>query len=888
MKKVFLILLLALLGINSVYSFDITDSSGNEKSYFSLNNPSILVKTSENLTNFTLTYTLSQEIIKEVNLVPCDINYCADVSLLNLIVEQNSSVPEFITFVVNINNQSKEVYLDSKLPEVQFLNSSLNSSLKILTLNFNYSDNSNKIAKIDLYEEINAQNVFLKEVSNLSSYDYVVSSIGNKIFVLKATDFAGNVKETRQIFAVEDIFNPQISSYIITKKDDKISFNFKIIDDHVQKYEISQNNLTLSEYVSGSSIEKTIVLPFNSGNVLFKVYDQNSNTESKTLNLDSTINYKQEAKYSNKKLIEITSNANECTLTKFDSKDVNSKFEKSSNKFSISIYADSVKNYEFEFYCDLNNYREYFKSELYFDNIAPTKPELNLTRTNDGNIEVSWTAGIDNQSGVIFNVFKDSKKIYSGSKSTYLDKEVEYPISYDYYVEAVDEAKNFAKSNEISEVPKKVKIKNEINLKKDQVINYSNFTLNLITDENTNISLFVKNGKTILFEKSLFNFTANSFSQDIMLEEGINEFQLTISDEFGNILKQTYFVTYQIPVVLNEVVQQEVISEKNSSLYKITIAENITDILVPEKAQEFATNVVSNLSSVFIAENKVEEEKVLSYTKVGLFFLFVIFAVLIWHYLFNEDKLRQGIKDLRYLKEKDTLNFFRSKDKNLNSSLENIRKEREQKQHIKQIEEEKNKKEVTKERNEYQSQKFSDISKRDRISDRMFSEDKRKINAIEKRPKPVEQIPVQKEQEEFIDETELMKRHQEKLEKKSSFFDWFKAEEKKNDELLNYLNKEKTKKSWNSKTDFVFKEPVKEVVKKEEPKDNLSLDKANSSEIKTTKVEEKIESKPEPVKNNQIDKKHMLDDYLGKAISKRRSFFAEREVNKDIFKRKSE
>ena len=55
MKKVFLILLLAILGINSVYSFDLTDSQGNEKSYFSLSNSMIKVKTSENLTNFTIT-----------------------------------------------------------------------------------------------------------------------------------------------------------------------------------------------------------------------------------------------------------------------------------------------------------------------------------------------------------------------------------------------------------------------------------------------------------------------------------------------------------------------------------------------------------------------------------------------------------------------------------------------------------------------------------------------------------------------------------------------------------------------------------------------------------------------------------------------------------------
>lgn len=895
MKKVFLILLLALLGLNSVYSFDITDSSGNEKSYFSLNNPTVKIKTSENLTNFTITYTLSNEIVKDVNLVPCDSNYCAEISLLNLIIEQNVSVPDFVNYTITINNQSKEVYFDSKAPEGYFLNSTVNSSQKILTLNFNYSDNLEKIAKVELFEEVNSQSNLLKDVTNLSSYNYLATSIGNKIIVLKITDAAGNIKEIRQVFSIEDIFNPEISSYIIIKKEDKISFSFKVTDDHVQKYEISQNNLTLSEYVTGTNIEKTVVLPFTSGDVEFKVYDQNSNIESKILSLDSKITSKQEAKYSNKKTIEITSNANECILFKFDSKDVNLKFDKSSDKFSISPVIDSVKNYEFEYYCDLNNYRQYFKSEFYFDNIVPSKPEINLTKTKEGYIEITWTEGIDGQGEVFYNVFKDSKKLYSGSKSNYLDKDVEYPNKYEYYVEAVDNAKNFARSEDISEIPNKVRVKNDINLKKEQIVNSPSFTIDLITDENTNISLSIKNSKVIIFEKNYYNFTGKSFKQDVMFEEGVNEIQLTIIDEFSNTLKETYFVTYEIPVVIEEKVEQEIVSEKNNSLYKITIAENITDLLVPERAQDFASNVVSNISTVFISEEKVEEESINSYTKVGLFIFFVIFAVLAWHYLFNEDKLRQKIKDLIYLKEKESFSFFRSKDKNLNSSLENIRKEREQKQHKKLIEEEKKKKEVVKERNEYQSQKFQDISRRDRISDRMFIEDNRRSTVEQKnqiKPQPITKIEAK--DEEFIDENELMRRHNEKIEKKSSFFDWFQKEEKKEDELLNYLNREKTKKSWNSKSDFIFKEPVKVIEKKEEvkvveQKENLSLDKIKVAPIENTSSNEtKVETKQENSKPKEIDKKHMLDDYLGKMISKRKSFFAEKEVNKDIFKRKGE
>ena len=497
-----------------------------------------------------------------------------------------------------------------------------------------------------------------------------------------------------------------------------------------------------------------------------------------------------------------------------------------------------------------------------------------------------WIGGVDNSSQVVFNLFRDSKKIYTGSKSNYVDKEVEYPNVYEYYIEAVDEANNYVKRNSVEEIPKKVKINFEINLKKDQKVTNSNFTINMKVEENSNLSLFIKNQKSILYEKSFDNTTGNIINVEVMFEEGINEIDIEIFDDFNNTLKQTYFVTYEIPEVISEkVVEEAVISEKTSDVYKVTINENITNILVPDKAQKMAQDIVSDISSIFMTEEeKVVEEPVLSYAKVGLFLIFIIFAVIIWNYLFNEDKLRQKVKDLRYIKENNNMAFFRKKDSSLSSSLEKIKEERTKKQVTKLIEDEKKKKVSTKIMTDYEKQKYSDISRRDRISDRIIGTDNRKI--VEEKPK---------KETEFISETELMEKHEKKeVESKSNFFSWFEKKPKKEDSFLDYIQKEKVKKSWDSKSDFIFKEEKKPEPKAEtkvEVKDNLSLDKNTPSQNNVKADEVKI--KPEPavekeinsVNKKEIDRKHMLDDYLGKVISKRRSFFAEKEVNKDIFKR---
>jgi len=230
------------------------------------------------------------------------------------------------------------------------------------------------------------------------------------------------------------------------------------------------------------------------------------------------------------------------------------------------------------------------------------------------------------------------------------------------------------------------------------------------------------------------------------------------------------------------------------------------------------------------------------------------------------------------------MDFFRKKDSSLGSSLEKIKEERKNKQIQRSIEDEKKKKVSTKVMTDYEKQKYSDISKRDRISDRIIGTDNRKT--IEEKPK--------KREPEFISEVELMEKHEKKeTESKSNFFSWFDKKQKKEDSFLDYIQKEKTKNSWNSKTDFVFKEEKKPVVTETivEPKENLSLDKNNSNqnikkdEGQIKKEEVKEETKNNKVNTNEIDRKHMLDDYLGKVISKRRSFFAEKEVNKDIFKR---
>ena len=72
-----------------------------------------------------------------------------------------------------------------------------------------------------------------------------------------------------------------------------------------------------------------------------------------------------------------------------------------------------------------------------------------------------------------------------------------------------------------------------------------------------------------------------------------------------------------------------------------------------------------------------------------------------------EDKLRQKVKDLKYIKESNHMDFFRKKDSTLGSSLEKIKEERKNKQIQRSIEDEKKKKVSTKVMTDYEKQKYS-------------------------------------------------------------------------------------------------------------------------------------------------------------------------------------
>ena len=326
----------------------------------------------------------------------------------------------------------------------------------------------------------------------------------------------------------------------------------------------------------------------------------------------------------------------------------------------------------------------------------------------------------------------------------------------------------------------------------------------------------------------------------IPLEDGVNEIILKVTDEFGNIAEESYFITYAKPVEI-KVVDKPVVIE------------------VP----------IENKTVEVVQENILNQDS--KYGWIWILFWILVLSVFLWYFVFNENRLKERItslykKNKKARPENSPYAVRRHKDEILHKHVQRTKIER-HKRHSEIIEQ----------------------KRRERIKP------VRELSPLEKRK--MEDMDHKRNRDIFHErrtphKREISKEHKPATLKIPKFFTKKKKGDMGNDPFSNYLKKQSIKYSWNSSNHYrqsyyekLKKEELERQRKIEEEKKLLQLEIQEEQEIKRKQQEKK--RKENDIKHGLLKKNKLdLDDYLSSRTKKKRRFyFAQSEVEKDIKKR---
>ena len=800
-----------------------------QKTYFSHNEPLIHIKTPKNISHIKLEFTKNETTYeKNYSLNPCDKSYCVSFSLINFITDKSLPIKSG-EFTISLNSQPKIIYLDADPPKFNITNHTIDNTTKELKIQFNYSDNY-EISKIELYEVSGSKETPIKNLTSQKSYSQKVSKVGLIKLRFKIYDISGNINTHDEIFSIGDIFEPQIEKTMLILKDGSYSLYFKISDDDLQSYRIIQKDLQIEGEIRGETYENTISLPYNEGAAKLVVYDKQSNTKTKTISLKSSISNSYEEKYSNKDTFTFKSNADKCILTKIDSRQKNTELSKSGRNFEIDLSLSRTQLYDLEFYCEDDNIREYFTREFYYDTEEPENTVLEIEQTNTGNLELYWDSASDRQGNVKYILYKEDKdgdydNIYDGTKTSYTDKDVKYPEEYIYYLRVFDEAGNSVRTNEVSQTPLKININLKTSLEKNISTKENTHTFNIETENETTTHITVKNSEKILFD----NTTQKSqSSHKIPLENGVNEVIIKIKDTFNNTKKESYFITHEEPLIKTE--------------------------------SKTGNNYINNTNNISQSENKKAEDNQKGHLRYVIIFSLIALGTFIWYFILNENRIRKrSMKPMQNYTRKEDIS--RRHDKILSKHIEQIRKNRKEKQD--EIIKQKKKEEIKEHR------KILDLEK-EKMSDLQSHKTDIDLETGNLKREPKKEIPDNKTKKSFW--TASSRKPKEKI---------------KNDPFSRYLQKQNSLKNRNWDSTNHYRQAYFDKLKEQE--EQKKKEQEEEKRLKQLEIEEerRKHTEPKPKERKEYRKDTLLlDEYLNKRTKKRKFFFADREVDRDIRRRK--
>jgi hypothetical protein len=902
------------MSVNLIFGFEVFDNNGISKSYFSLDDYQVSLKSLQNESPLTIMALGNPSTLRSYSFETCSVEYCYDFSL----VEYMTSVGLVLNsteFVVSAGGTSKSIYFDSVKPTFSLENSIVDTQNKLLKLYFTFSDDYN----VDFVEvfEVKSSGVQSLGQVNSNSFDFPLTYEGIVTLRFKVTDGAGNFKSFDFDFQVLDLFAPEISDVFVIKNNGGLfNLEFSGSDSNLEKYEIVQNDLKLTGVLSGTSFSKNINLPFTSGKIVLTLYDNLGNSKSKTISLSPSFDIEVESEFSNDDEFIFESDAKSCRMISIDSKFYDDKFSEDDEEFSVDLDLGVDGTYELTFSCEDSVYMETFVRDFTYDTNKPSESVLSLVSDDNGFIKLSWTESLDLISDVNYELFRDDKRIYSGSRESYLDEKVSYLNSYDYYLEISDRAGNNLESNIVSGSAKKVSVELSSTIERDEEVSISEYNFVVSSESVASTTVVVKK-----LGKDIYSETVSSSNGRVSLDlvSGVNEIIITSVDEFDNKAVLRYFVTYNKPIPVVKEVEPVVVSvPKVPSTKDISGGVVVNEITDTNSESVKSTNVETSSGKV-LTNLDSESDNFSWFWFLGFV---VILFVFIYVFVINENKL-SGHLDTVISKNVDNVNsrknmkksnsgnnsrssddfdIMRHTDNILHKHISNVKAERKSKlfekkkaERLAKIEAMKPKRELSK----IEKLKLDNLNSRNKFD---FSVSYKKPTESYKMKS--EPVAVESEKQEVFKEETLVndKGMEIRLKKKPGLFGFFKKQkieptekEVEDEKFLGYIGKQRESQSWDkidlykqSHYDKIAAKKLDKLKAIEEQRrmelhaKQLELDEQNKKLAKVAKAEA---DKAEFDSHRKIARATM-DDYLAGKAKKRSFWFAEKAVSKDIKSRK--
>lgn len=900
MRK-FILFLFTLIFIQSSFSFVIENNIGEETEFFSLQNSIVKINSLTDISPLKISYSINNNNIENFfNLSSCDTSYCLELDLVDLSEISNTSFSSSTIFILSSQTQNKSIYLDLDRPQINLNSFYINNSNLSLNLNLNIYDTTSEIHKVEVFKKIGNNLSFIENLSNFSFFKYNLEKQENLSLVFIAEDLAGNTKREDFIFEITDIFPPKILNLTLEKKENVFYLDFKISDDNLKNYKVGQNSIFMVEEVNSNIFEKDLPLSFQNGIISFMVEDDFGNLISKEINLNQKISISNLNNYINNKNFNFNSDADTCILKKINSNNYNLAFNKQSSKFSLNLNINNDGEYNLEFICQKNNYIEYFSQIIYLDTQKPTNSILSYQRKDKGDIVLEWTASTDNNLFVEYLLYRDNKRIFTGTELYFIDTLVSYPNEYEYKLEVQDKAKNSIFSDTVAVIPKKDSVYLNLNFPTPLTQKENNYSLFISTDIYSDIQVKVENNDSIIFLEEFLKVQNREFQVNLNLALGVNRIEVFAKDEFNNTNLKVNTI-----VVEKDIVSQELpLNNLNSQEESPKISQE--DILVKQSGQEIIDKEEFNFSFIF-------------------FILFIILLLFIFFKLKDNSDIKAYIEKRKRQKNLYTQKT-RKNDLILGKSLHKVKQKRIEKQieEQKKAQEKKHKKPTSK----YHEKKLSEISKKREIQ---IPLDVRK-NAAKKHQK----------KHKTLQEEEILEKNMQSNKPQKNFFSFLKQQKdkRKEDKFLDYLLKDNVKRRWQSEDEYKVKTKSEQEIKKAneeknnlhnlEPKEkNIQNDKQEKQSFqpqdtppqplvqekkekidpfKKTKYQQNKTKKQKNIFNSFFNKKEesfdeekklkkdftkpkdenisQLENYLSKRGKKKRSYFAEKAVEQDLRLRK--
>ncbi len=565
MKKIFLVALFFLaFFLNNINAFEILDQNYNPKIYFTLGNDNVIVRSDANYSNLTINYKIYSTYKQAVyNFSSCSLKFCSFFNISDMIEENNDTITTSTRFQINVAGKSEYMYLDIENPSFTLSKSNLNLTTKKVDFSYSYSDVTSNVTSVKLYEVSGSNNNFIAELINTNNYSFTPSEQKKYTFKFVIYDLAGNFAEKSAEVDVSDLFAPQITDYYVVKdgKDYKVTFSAQD-NNKIYKYELVQDSFKVEDVINLKTVsEKTVTVPFTSGEFILRVYDEDLNYNSVKLDLGIKILNTYSSKYSSSQYFKFTSNADSCYLSELNSKKKNEQFDKSSDEFKLKLDINENLEVDVGFYCEKTGLREYFERTFVHDTEDPKNTVVSGYATDDGFLTIEWDEAKDKQSDVEYMLYRDDERVYHGSKLSYTDYRVLYPSQYTYYVKVYDIAGNNVKSNKITLIPVKKNINFMLLSDFDDRVFSNVFNFSFQTEKDVRFSIFHKFNDNIVYSYDINKTNEDAYTFVLNLKEGQNIIQVVLNDNFGNSITKAFNVIYQKEDL------KPIVSDEDENLY---------------------------------------------------------------------------------------------------------------------------------------------------------------------------------------------------------------------------------------------------------------------------------------------------------------------------------